>query len=164
MAKLCISAQVVIIWTQWNILLQIIWNSITCPPLFLVLFVVTYVLPEMLSKYTDTGSIKNNFNANFDFSRARWFGTFKMIRIEGDDKQGYKWQCLDCNFSFPYTTSVKRHIKSKHVGSVLYECDICRHRVPTKNALNFHKVRNHNPAISFYNQLFMVVFMKIWII
>ena len=56
---------------------------------------------------------------------------------------------------------MKRHIKSKHVGSVLYECDICRHRVPTKNALNFHKVRNHNPAISFYDQLFMVVFMKI---
>ena len=39
-------------------LLQIIWNSITCPPLSLVLFVVTYVLPEMLSKYTDTGSIR----------------------------------------------------------------------------------------------------------
>jgi len=76
----------------------------------------------------------------------------KMIRIEGgDSKQGYKWQCSDCNYSSPYTTSVKRHIESKHIGSVIYECDICQHRVPTKNALSVHKARNHmNPAISLY--------------
>ena len=67
----------------------------------------------------------------------------KMIRIEGDDKQGYKWQCLDCNFSFPYITSVKRHIKSKHVGSVLFECDICQHRAPTSCAMRNHNVRYH---------------------
>jgi len=70
--------------------------------------------------------------------------TSKMIRIESvDAKQGYKWQCSDCDYSSPYTTSVKRHIESKHVGSVFYECEICQHRVPTKNALSVHKARNH---------------------
>ena len=75
-----------------------------------------------------------------------------MIRIEGGDtKQGYRWQCSDCDYSSPYTTSVKRHIESKHVGSVIYECDICQHRVPTKNALSVHKSRNHiHPTNNFF--------------
>lgn len=76
--------------------------------------------------------------------------TSKMIKIDcAESKQGYKWQCSDCDYSSPYTTSVKRHIESKHVGSVIYECDICQHRVPTKNALSVHKARNHvNAAIT----------------
>ena len=61
-------------------------------------------------------------------------------------KHGYIWQRSNCDYSSPYTTSVKRHIESKQVGSVIHECDFCQHRVHTKNALSFHKASNHADA------------------
>ena len=71
------------------------------------------------------------------------------------------WQCADCDYSSPYTTSVKRHIESKHVMAVLYQCDICLHKLPTKNALSVHKARNHNSSSEFNElmQWFYLIFL-----
>ena len=79
-----------------------------------------------------------------------------MIKTDcAQTRCGYKWQCSDCEYSSPYATSVKRHIESKHVGSVTYECEICQLRAPTKNALSVHKTRNHSStagAVYFQNK------------
>ena len=82
-----------------------------------------------------------------------------MIKTDcAQTRCGFKWQCSDCEYSSPYATSVKRHIESKHVGSVTYECEICQLRAPTKNALSVHKTRNHSStagAVYFQNKKFL---------
>ena len=102
-------------------------NHITCQPHLLVLFGVTLVPPEMLSELTD-------------IKTSKVLMTALMLKHE------YMWQRSNCDYSSPYTTSVKRHIESKQVGSVIHECDFCQHRVHTKNALSFHKASNHADA------------------
>ena len=128
MGKLCINAQIVNIWTQWRILFEIMLNHITCQPHLLVLFGVTLVPPEMLSGLTD-------------IKTSKVLMTALMLKHE------YMWQRSNCDYSSPYTTSVKRHIESKQVGSVIHECDFCQHRVHTKNALSVHKTSNHADAV-----------------
>jgi len=120
-------------------------NHITVLLHSIALSVFTNALPEMPLESIDLESTNNRpFCQNLIFIDLGDLITSKMIRVDCvDAKQGYKWQCADCDYSSQYTTSVKRHIESKHVGSVIYQCDICQHRVPTKNALSVHKARNH---------------------
>jgi hypothetical protein len=121
-------------------------NHITCQPHLLVLFGVTLVPPEMLLEFTDIESIKNDI-----------LGLYKVLMTALMLKHEYMWQRSNCDCSSPYTTSVKRHIESKQVGSVIHECDFCQHRVHTKNALSVHKASNHadaatNPSLLYYPQ------------
>jgi hypothetical protein len=111
-------------------------NHITCQPHLLVLFGVTLVPPEMLLEFTDIESIENDILGLCDLITYKVLMTVLMVKHE------YMWQRSNCD----YTTSVKRHIESKQVGSVVHECDFCQHRVHTKNALSFHKASNHADA------------------
>ena len=75
----------------------------------------------------------------------------KMYKTDVSEPGGptkWQWNCTDCNYSSAHGTTVKRHIESKHIGS-LYVCDICQHRLSTQNALNIHKIRLHS------NQMFI---------
>ena len=72
----------------------------------------------------------------------------KMIKIV--EESGNRWQCSDCEYSSPYTTSVKRHIESKHVAVQFqlgrFPCEVCGQSCPTRNALSVHKRRNHQES------------------
>ena len=53
-----------------------------------------------------------------------------------------KWECVDCGYSTAHSTTMKRHIESKHVRN-LYDCDECQYQATTMNTLNIHKSRVH---------------------
>jgi len=52
------------------------------------------------------------------------------------------WRCTDCEYNSTHKATLKRHIESKHM-EYSYECSICNHICPTRNALQVHQKRNH---------------------
>jgi len=54
-----------------------------------------------------------------------------------------QYSCTDCDFTSKYTTSIKRHVESKHIVTTGYHCNICQQYCATRNALTIHKSRYH---------------------
>ena len=52
------------------------------------------------------------------------------------------WQCHDCSYFSSSSSTVRRHIESKHLN-IFYNCEVCGKQAPTKHALYMHKSRNH---------------------
>ena len=62
----------------------------------------------------------------------------KMTRIPGG------WQCTECPMNSKYTTTVKRHIESKHLSHVNHYCSICEVSFTTSDKLNRHVKNSHH--------------------
>jgi len=52
------------------------------------------------------------------------------------------YQCTECSYSSPWSTSAKRHVMAKHVGIQSYVCEFCSSRFSTQNSLNCHRRRH----------------------
>jgi len=53
------------------------------------------------------------------------------------------WFCLQCSFSSRKSSNVKTHIESKHVNSGGFQCTVCPHVCPTREAMRKHMGRIH---------------------
>ena len=53
------------------------------------------------------------------------------------------FQCKECPYNSPWSTSAKRHVMAKHVGIQAYNCDLCDNRFSTQNSLNCHRRKHY---------------------
>ena len=107
-----------------TILIEIIFRLLLSFTVTLLLFDFTTMV--ICSDFTDIVEIES-----------------KMIRERNvDGSNSGRWICSVCGYTTTNSTTLKRHIESKHL-SVSYDCDLCGQRVPSKHALVMHKKRRH---------------------
>ena len=80
------------------------------------------------------------WNVHISYICTEYIDSKMVRRTDG------KWECLDCGYNTAHSTTIKRHVESKHFRN-LYECDICQYQATTRNTLNIHKARLHNFVI-----------------
>ena len=54
------------------------------------------------------------------------------------------WACTVCSYQTKYSTTLTRHVESKHIQSAGFQCDVCHQFCPTSNSLMSHKYRKHD--------------------
>lgn len=59
-------------------------------------------------------------------------------------RQDGLWHCTICEYSSYYTTSVSRHIESRHLEASQYMCKLCHKICANRNALKCHNYQYHS--------------------
>jgi len=54
------------------------------------------------------------------------------------------WACTECSYQTKYSTTLTRHVESKHIQSAGFQCDVCHQFCPTRNSLMSHQYRKHD--------------------
>jgi len=54
------------------------------------------------------------------------------------------WACTECSYQTKYSTTLTRHVESKHIQSDGFQCDVCHQFCPTRNSLMSHQYRKHD--------------------
>ena len=62
------------------------------------------------------------------------------------------FQCRECPYNSPWSTSAKRHVMAKHVGIHAFVCDVCPSRFSTQNSLNCHRRKHFDFSKKFWRR------------
>ena len=54
------------------------------------------------------------------------------------------WACTDCTYQTKYSTTLTRHVESKHLETAGFQCNVCQQFCPTRNSLMSHQYRKHD--------------------
>ena len=65
------------------------------------------------------------------------------IQIRTERLSDGSYQCVECKFTTPYSSTLKCHIEAKHLFTSGYACNVCSKFCPSRNALSTHMSRYH---------------------
>ena len=66
----------------------------------------------------------------------------KSLMYRREDMQ---FACTQCGFASNRSSVVEVHVEAKHMETGGFVCPVCQKHCPTRNSLNIHKYRYHNP-------------------
>ena len=93
-------------------------------------------------------SNRNDYNVhvksfhNWFYCQEMFLFLSKMIKLR--EESGTLWKCTDCSYSSKNKFNVYEHVKSRHVGSFGYYCQLCDKSCPSRNAFRIHNIRYHS--------------------